>query len=528
MKIRTRLILLFVILVAGFAVSAAFLKRSQREEATIILASVESERSGLLDRILALMGQSLENFAGDYAQWDEMVQFVQTKDRAWAAINIDPSLANFDAQAAWVIGLDGEVLYTATRSGLEVPAPTQDPALLDRLRRDKLPHFFLASPAGLLEIRTAPIQPSEDIRRETPGRGWFIVARAWDEHHLSALAEAMQSRVTLTPLDAAARDGVPNIHVTRTFSDWQGRPLQVLHVEYESQPLVHLLEGNRVESFLLYAFGVMVISAVMIGISYWVLRPLSLFGLSLESGRTDALRALQGNADEFGHLARQITQSFVQRDALQASEERLRQEMDLRRRLARDLHDGIIQSVYAAGIGLESVRDLPTTPPDTRQRLEASQRMLNDTLWQVRTFILSLEPESVPSQSPAQSLATLAASIHSLQHIPITTDLDPALAGRIDGNQELHLLQAAREMLSNALRHSGAREMHLSLRALPDGLAQLEVRDNGMGFDPTERMGAGRGLANLATRAREFGAQLAIDSRPGNGTRITLEFRPSL
>ncbi len=531
MKIRTRLFLLFALLLAGFGLSAAFLQRNQREEASAIFASLKEERMGLLDRMLALTGQSLQNFANDYSQWDEMVQFVQTGDPAWAAINIDPSLANFNAQAAWVVGLDGKVLYAAVQPGMTVLAPTADPALLDRLRQGKVTHFFQESPAGLFEVRTAPIQPSDDIQREMPGHGWFIVARLWGQRHLSALAEALQSRVTLSPMAAAGGAEVPHIHLTRTLSDWRDRPLQVLHMEYESRPLAYLLEGNRAESYLLYAFGFLVISAVMLAVSRWVIRPLAQLGLSLESGHSDAISGLQGSPDEFGHLARQVTKSFVQRDALRNSEERLRHEMDLRGRLARDLHDGIIQSIYAAGLGLESVRNLPKTDPDARQRLAACQQMLNDTLWQVRKFIESLEPESTRTQSPAQSLATLAtlaASIHSLQHIPITTDLDPTLAGRIDSNQELHLLQAARELLSNALRHSGARQMHLSLRALPDGLARMEVRDNGLGFDLAQRTGTGRGLANLAARTRELGAQLAIDSAPGNGTRITIEFRPSL
>ncbi|HEY8995823.1 MAG TPA: CHASE4 domain-containing protein [Lacunisphaera sp.] len=529
MKIRTRLVLLLACLLTAFGLSAAFLQRTHRLEAESILASLQDERSDLLDRLLTLTGQSLRSFANDYSLWDEMVEFTQNADPAWAAINIDASLANFNAQGAWVTRIDGRQLYATGPAGEKAPPlpPPDDPAFLERLRREKFLHFFQDSPAGLLEIRTAPILPSDDLKREQAPRGWLIVARLWNEAHLHTLAHALQSRVTLDTASAPA-DNVPRITLTRPLPDWQGRPVRVLHVAYESRPLARLLEGNREESYLLYLFGFLAIAAIVLSASRWVIQPLHQLGQSLESGRSDAINALQGSSDEFGHLARQITQSFVQRDALRDSEERLRHSLDLRSRLARDLHDGIIQSIYAAGLGLESVRKQSTTDPVADQRLAACQQMLNDTLWQVRRFIDSLEPETSPSQSPAQSLAALAASMQSLQSIPITAALDPALTGRIGPHQELHLLQMARELLSNALRHSGARQVRLTLRALPDGLAQLEVADDGNGFDPTEQSGAGRGLPNLAARAREINGHLAIHSTPGKGARITVRFSPFL
>ncbi|HEX2861285.1 MAG TPA: ATP-binding protein, partial [Lacunisphaera sp.] len=398
-------------------------------------------------------------------------------------------------------------------------------AFLERLQADGYLHFFQQSPVGLLELHAAPILPSGDIKRQLPARGWLIVARVWDQSHLERIAVPLQSRVTLNAADLPA-PAMPRIRSERILRDWQERPVGTLHIDYESPSLARLLAGNRKESYLLFAFGFAVIAAVMVVVSRWIVRPLNQLGQSLASGNPEAIRQLQHHGDEFGHLARQLLQSFVQRDALRDSEERLRQSIDLRGRLARDLHDGIIQSIYAAGLGIESVRNLPTLDPAATQKLAACQQMLNDTLWQVRAFIESLEPEAVPALSPAQSLATLAASMQSLQSVPISSQLDPALTGRIGPHQELHLLQMARELLSNALRHSGARRVSLTLRALPDDRAELEVSDDGHGFDPALCTGTGRGLINLAARAQEIGARLEIDSRPGKGARIMVRFRP--
>lgn len=528
MTIRTRLALLLACLLAIFGLAAAGLRLAHRAEAENILASLRTERSDLLDRLLGLTGQSLRSFADDYSLWDEMVGFVQSGDSAWAAINIDPSLASFDAQGAWVARPDGHLLYTSvTDSGL-TPPPFAEPAFLERLRSGRSLHFFADSPAGLVEFRTAPILPSDDIARIQEARGWFVVARRWDETRLLRLSNTLQSHASLAPAGAPTPVFAPTmIHLERSLRDWNGRPVRTLQVEYESPPLMLLIAGNEEESWLLYGFGLATILVIVTGLSFWVIRPLNQLTRSLESGEPGPIRDLQRRPDEFGHLARQTAQSFLQRDALRDSEERLHQSRALHERLGRDLHDGIIQTIYAAGLGLESARNLLHTDlAAAEHRLLSCQRMFNDTLWQVRSFIQAIEPETPRSQSPAQSLAALVATMQSVQSTPVLADIDSALAARIRPQQELQLLHLARELLSNALRHSGARQVRISLRAESDGLACLEVADDGEGFDPATSAASGRGLANLAARARDLDARLEIDTAPGKGARIAVWFRP--
>jgi signal transduction histidine kinase len=528
MLIRTRLIVLLLGLLVFFGLAAAGLRWAHHDEAERMLASLREERSGLLDRLRELSGLNLRNFVTDYSLWDEMVNFVQHGDPAWAAINIEPSLANFNAQGVWVARADGSVLY-ARNTGPALPAPPfADPAFLARLRQEKLLHYFQETPAGLIEVRTGPILPSEDIKREQTPRGWFIVARLWDDKHLLQLSDLLQSHASLVPANPPARVIAPTlIHLERALPGWDGRPVRTLQVEYESPPLALLLSGNIEEATVLYVFGFVVTAAVFALLSWWVVRPLDQLSHSLETGEPGPIRELQRRSDEFGHLARQAAQSFMQRDALRDSEARLRQWMAVHDRLARDLHDGIIQSIYAAGLGLESARNLLRTDPEAAEkRLASCQRMFNDTLWQVRNFIQVIEPEIPHGQSPAQSLTALVANIQALQSVPILAQIDAALAGRIRPQQEMHLLHIARELLSNSLRHSGATEVRVTLQALPDGRARLEVSDNGQGFDPAATSTSGRGLANLSARARDLEARLEIDSAPGKGTRISVWFQP--
>jgi signal transduction histidine kinase len=529
MSLRLRLVLLLAGMVAAFGLSAAGLRYAHRAESQRMLAEMQQERSELLDRVLSLTGQSLQSFANDYSLWDEMVAFVRTADPAWAAINIDPSLANFDAHGAWVLRPDGQLLHASVKAPAPEPPPFAEAGFLALLRRGKSLHFFQDGPSGLLEVRTAPILPSDDLKREQEPRGWFVVARRWDERHLARLREMLQSRVDIAPADGSVPAPSPTlVHLERALPGWNGAPVRVLNIEYDSPLLAQLMRSNQDEKYLLYGFGFAVILVVTLTLSLWVLRPLQQLARSLETSDPAPIRDLQHGGDEFGHLARQVAQSFVQRDALRENEERLRQWMALHERLGRDLHDGIIQSIYAAGLGLESARNLLNTDPAAaEQRLASCQRMFNDTLWQVRSFIQALEPEQPHGQSPAQSLSALVSTMQSLQVTPIVAAIDRALAARIRPAQELHLLHIARELLSNALRHAGATQIRISLQPHADGLACLQVADDGAGFDRTASGHTGRGLANLSARARDLDARLEIDTAPGKGTRIAVWFRPS-
>ena len=81
------------------------------------------------------------------------------------------------------------------------------------------------------------------------------------------------------------------------------------------------------------------------------------------------------------------------------------------------------------------------------------------------------------------------------------------------------MVQLAREAISNAVRHSGGKRVHVSLVALGDH-ALLEISDDGSGFDPSKAGGAGHGLSNLRARAEQLDGELEIESEPGRGTWV--------
>jgi signal transduction histidine kinase len=195
--------------------------------------------------------------------------------------------------------------------------------------------------------------------------------------------------------------------------------------------------------------------------------------------------------------------------------------VDERLRISRDLHDGIIQSLYAVGLTLEDVPELMAKDSaEAADRVDRAIDRLHMTIGDIRTFITALG--TGPESGVAARLRDVVAEIAREPSLTVGLDLDGAagLDSRLSPQAAHELLQIAREALSNAVRHSGAERAEVSLAAKPDELV-LTIADDGRGFDPASRRAAGHfGLANLHDRAASVGGELDVDSSPGKGTRI--------
>lgn len=540
MKILSRLSLLLGGVLIFFAGSAFIFLNAHRQEAREMADQVEHEQADQLDRVLVLAGIPLRNFASDYSYWDDMVAYVGSRDPIWAAANIDASLQNLSAHAAWVLQPDGGLVHAGYRLDLPAgtPPPFLGPEFMARLQQQKFMHFFAPTAAGLLEVRTSPIQPSNDSARQTSPHGWFIVARAWDREFLSQLSQATHSGISLADEDSASAPMVGKIRVARALSDWRGQRVGTLYLKYNSAVLTNLVESYKTEVTLFCSLGASIIAVVIVCFSFWVVRPLHLLDHSLESGEVAPLAALRDDRSEFGHLARLVEKSFAQRlslereiaerqqveAALRHSEESVHQAAELRLRLARDLHDHLIQSIYATGLGLECVRaGIRSDPAAAEQRLDAALASLNQAIREVRNFIEELEPEVSRNARFRQSVSALISALQTLQPVHFDLEIHEAAARWLNQNEELHALQIVRESVSNALRHGRAGRIQIKLIENA-GRSELHIIDDGDGFDPAHGIGRGKGLTNVAARAREINAEIRLDTAAGKGTRLCLRF----
>ncbi len=545
MSIKLRLALLLGLLLVAFLGALFMLRRLEKQQLEAMLASSQRDSIELLDRWIDLTGQSLRQFAFDYSLWDDLVAFIERPDPNWAQINVDASLPNFNAHAAWILRPDGTVVYSVHRDGANPPAlPISSDDWLALTANTPFVHFFAEHHNNqILELRGSPVQRSADTNRTGKPLGWLLVARLWDEGHLRTLASLTESETRLTGLGAApaesARDA--GIALLRPLNDWEGKTLRMLHLRRSVPELAQMLQSDAFEARIFVGFGLLVIVSLGLSLHRWVLQPLEQIGESLAHEKLEPIQPLLRERTELSRVAQLIESSFAQKDdlrreveerrraeeSLRQSETALRETLEERARLGRDLHDGVIQAIYAAGMGLAAARSLlRSDTTDAEQRIDQVRNALNETIRDLRNFITGLEPEALKHQTFRHAVGNLIEFLQSIEPIDVDLELDDDLAERLPTTVRTDALQIIREAVSNSLRHGKARSVRIALQR-EDSFACLEVADNGTGFDPANVRSKGHGLANIAERARASEATFNLRSAPGKGTRVVVRF-PSL
>jgi len=194
-----------------------------------------------------------------------------------------------------------------------------------------------------------------------------------------------------------------------------------------------------------------------------------------------------------------------------------------RKRLARELHDSVTQTLFSIGLTAEAATELlDSEPARAREQLGHLQELTRTAMLEMRSLIFELRPAELETEGLAAALRKHVEVLQRLhdQQIELTVDGDRRLPPEI----ERALLRIAQEALGNALRHGGARHVRLALDA-QDSRVLLRVEDDGRGFDPEEAATRSRrlGLTSMRERAEAVGGVLAIDSAPGRGTTVEIE-----
>jgi signal transduction histidine kinase len=188
-----------------------------------------------------------------------------------------------------------------------------------------------------------------------------------------------------------------------------------------------------------------------------------------------------------------------------------------RERIARDLHDTVIQRLFSTGLALQSTLPLAENP-ELIDRIEAAIDDLDDTIRQVRTTIFSLEPPPTAERGVrARILEICAEAGRSLGFEPEVRFAGP-IEREVPDPMATELLATLREALSNVARHARARRAEVEVTVSDD--LHLRVLDDGVGVGHGRPPG-GNGLPNMAERAESYGGSFTLRARPDGGTEVS-------
>src|SRR5262249_21896361 len=209
--------------------------------------------------------------------------------------------------------------------------------------------------------------------------------------------------------------------------------------------------------------------------------------------------------------------------ALKASEQRLSALLHDRSRIGRELHDSVLQALYAIAVNLaqspELRRDTSPTLPGSHDH---ATDQLNKLIQDIRRMIMSVESDNIDPFRLVCELQALAQTCEEVSGLRIRVTVAPEAEEILTGEEARELVAIAREALSNCVRHARATQIIIALRHIGSRV-RLRICDNGSGFEIGEGQPKGLGFAQMEVRVRKIGGRLNIQSTVGRGTCITAD-----
>jgi signal transduction histidine kinase len=236
-------------------------------------------------------------------------------------------------------------------------------------------------------------------------------------------------------------------------------------------------------------------------------------------------------AAEFGPDDQELVEMFALHAGIAIENARLHDQVrrlaivDERDRISRDLHDSVIQAIYAQTLALDDVPELIAEEPgEAARRVDEAIDALNAVTRDIRNFIFGLRPVLLESGSLVDGLEHLAIELRRNGGVEVSVSIDESQRTADDMPIEVvaELLAVSREALSNVARHSSATRASVELGGSAEQL-RLELADDGRGFDAGHAADRGHhGLANMRARTERLGGHFEVLSGPESGTRIII------
>jgi PAS domain S-box-containing protein len=232
----------------------------------------------------------------------------------------------------------------------------------------------------------------------------------------------------------------------------------------------------------------------------------------------------EGRATMVLSASTDITERKGMEETLRQRERALRTAIEERERISQDLHDGILQSLFAVGLALESAK-LTMSPRNlkmSRASLNQAIDQLNEVMREIRNFIAGLGSDLLQGKDLPAALKKMLITLTEHQPTRVRLAVEDRAVKAVSEEQSLHLFLVIQEAVSNCIKHGHAQEARVSLKMLKQGL-RLSIRDNGRGFKQDAAKRTGHGLANMAARAQKLGGRFTVLSKINEGTSVVLD-----
>ena len=351
----------------------------------------------------------------------------------------------------------------------------------------------------------------------------------WDRNHLTALGSLTRTRLkihsTAIVIDAPPSDGwvFSELSFDRTVRGIDGEELAAIRSTF-SAPSIEKF-GSELQSNLLWWVVILIIILTAVGeiLGLTIVQPLGRTVRSLDTRDPIHLSDLLVAKSDFGEIARLISSQFRRGRMLQ-EEIRRRSEIPdtslnhdrnneaFRLRLASNLHDGPMQSLYAARLKLGAMQPAITqSGGGSKEEIASIRNMLEECSKDLRNLLLDIEPEELRDQGLDSTLPRFEKHLQSLAKEAATFKVSPGAFEGCYRETQIHLLYLIRELVSNIGRHAHPCFISFEIERQPDELTLTVEND---GINSAKKPEPGNGLINVGHRVTGLGGTWGQEMAP--------------
>ena len=572
MKLRSFAVVFIVLLFLLGGIMQVFLWNKERSVSEEAARVGTKEKLEAFKDVIALKSEFYRKFAYDYSYWDELVNFLYTKNKKWASENLDSGLEDFNATAMFVLDIQKNIVYGISKEGaLKNPFELIDKNKIET-KNPIFTHFYKKTPVGIVEFFGAPIQKSADTKRETTPYGYLLIAKKWDEKYLKTIGDLGQLHLRLEDINEKYHTDEYGIYTDIILKDEHGRHILNLCVENEN-PVSKTINEYATRSLILNTIvALMFIFILILFTTTNVSIPLSDISDALRGKNPKPIKKYLTKKNEYGEISSLIVDFFKKETELEELNATLKERVETEVEKNRQKEQLIYQQSKQAAMGqmLNNIAHQWRQPlnavsitvgkleyaskkdilrkedlDSSLQSIKSLVKQMSDTIDDFRNFFKPNKAKGYFSllQCLKNSVSVVSEAYES-QNIKISIICDPQIECFGYERELMQVLLVCFGNSKDAIEENGVKEGKITVvgKQTPHGDVSITITDNGGGvkneiihdiFNPfftTKEEGKGSGIGlYMSKQIIEQGMQGSISAvNSADGLIVTVEIPKEL
>lgn len=305
MRATTKILLLSLVMLLSITIGYTLAWQKQKNNfATVEKAEIE-EFGEIFREIVTLKSAALQSYVFDNTYWDEMVSFVQSPDEEWAQTNIIESMSAQKFDYVAILDTQKKIIFYHQISDAIPPIDTKVTRALFNPEKPLFLNYFLSIDGTVIEVFLAPIQPSNDIKRNTKPEGFYIAGRILSEEYIKNFEKITKQTVEIVNNNTDKKYNF----LFPLYSD-EKIPIEHLGVKVQSKTITIVNEILEIQLNTMFIASFIIFLFISLGVYLIVIKPLQNISKILQKKNLKALPEYLNKNDEFGDMAKSIQSLF--------------------------------------------------------------------------------------------------------------------------------------------------------------------------------------------------------------------------